>query len=207
MYAEINPSINYNKSLPNSTVYTNKDNGISGYGSSPGMGQYEETPQFSKYQELYGQNRTFSDNYCGGGSTLAIGGLQMENTPVSLLFFSDENMARIQKQIKKEIFRLSNGAFKLDVDQDEQDLLLAMRYIFIEYSKNLPTHIVKQVKILNRHLLNFIIHDDGGALMTNIKQHYGYQKEISRPIRPLDQPLNVNSKGRRTLPSITTLWR
>ncbi len=203
MYSEINPAINYNKSLPNSSVFTNRDSGVSGYNSQHGLDHYEETPHFSKFQELYGQNRTFSDNYCGGASTLAIGGLQMENTPVSLLFFSDENMARIQKQIKREIFRLSNGTFKMDVDQNEQDLLLAMRYIFIEYAKNLPTHIVKQVKILNRQLLDYIIPD----IMTNIKQHYMYLKEISQPIRPLDQPLNVNSKGRRTLPSVTTLWR
>jgi hypothetical protein len=205
-YAEINPTINYNKSLPNSTVFTNKDNGglnVNGYFGSNSMGQYEETPQFSKFQELYGQNRTFSDNYCGGGSTLAIGGLQIENGPVSLLYFSDENMARIQKQIKSEIFRLSNGTFKLDADQDEKDLLLAMRYIYIDKARNLPTHIVRQVKILNRQLLDYIIPD----IMTNIKQHYNYLKEISQPIRPLDQPLNVNNKGRRTLPSVTTLWR
>jgi hypothetical protein len=202
-YAEINPSIDYNKSLPNKNIYTNKDGGVSGYGVSQGFGQYEETPQFSKFQELYGQNKKFSENYCGGGSTLAMGASQLENGPVSLLFFSDENMARIQKQIKREIYRLSNGTFKMDVDQDEQDLIIAMRYIFIEYAQNLPTHIVRQVKILNRQLLNYIIPD----IMTNIKQHYMYLKEISSPIRPLDQPLNVNNKGRNTLPSVTTLWR
>ena len=46
MYAEINPNINYNKSLPN--------NSISGYSNSTGT-NYEETPQFSKFQELHGQ--------------------------------------------------------------------------------------------------------------------------------------------------------
>jgi hypothetical protein len=194
MYAEINPSINYNKSLPS--------NSVSGYNTSIGM-NYEETPQFSKFQTLHGQNRTFSDNYCGGASTLAIGSLQMENTPVSLLYFSDNNMKRVQRQIKRVIFRLSNRTFKMDVDQNEDDLLLAMRYIYIEHAKNLPTHTVRQVKILNRQLLNYIIPD----IMTNIKQHYGYLKEISEPIRPLDQPLNVNNKGRRTLPSVSTLWR
>jgi len=203
MYSEINPTINYNKSLPNSTTISSRNSSISGFGNQNNLNQYEETPQFSKFQELHGQNRTFSDNYCGGASTLAVGGMQMENTPVSLLYFSDDNMNRIQKQIKREIARLSNGTFKMDVEQDEQDLLLAMRYIFFEYAKNLPKHIVQQVKILNRELLNYIIPD----IMTNIKQHYMYLKEISQPIRPLDQPLNVNSKGRRTLPSVTSLWR
>lgn len=189
MYAEINPNVNYNKALP--------------YDGMNSLSNYEETPMYSKYQEIHGKNSKFSENYCGGASTLAIGGLQMENTPVSLMFFSDENIARINKQIKKEIFDLSRGAFRLEVDQDESDLLLAMRYVYLEYSKNLPTHIVRQVKILNRELLNYIIPD----MMTNIKQHYGYLKEISEPIKPMEQPLNVNKKGRKTLPSITTLWR
>ena len=191
-YAELNPVINYNKSLP-----SNGDNVTSW------IGQQQETPNFSKYQEMYGQNKKFSENYCGGASTLAIGGLQMENTKVSLLFMSDDNMNRMQKQIKREVFRISGGKFRLEADQNQDDLLIVMRYIFIEYGKNLPTHIMDQVKILNRQLLNYIVPD----IITNIKQQYKYLKEISEPIKPLDQPLNVNNKGRRSLPSVTTLWR
>lgn len=199
-YAELNPSINYNKSLPSGG--SNMPKGGMG-GPNNGFNNFEETPQFSKFQELHGQNRSFADNYCGGGSTLAIGSMQMENSPVSLLYFSEDNMKRIQKQIKREVFRLSNGSFRLDANQDEQDLLIAMRYIYFEKAQNLPTHVVRQVKILNRHLLNYIVPD----IMTNIKQHYNYLKEINEPFKPPEQPLNVNNKGRRTLPSVTTLWR
>jgi predicted restriction endonuclease len=209
-YAEINPTINYNQSLPNSSTLsyrnsigyaTSQSSGFDSFDKN--MGQFEETPQFSKFQQLHGQNDKFSENYCGGASTLAIGGMKLENNNVSLLYFSDNNMQRVQQQIKREIFRLSNESFKLEVNQDPQDLLIAMRYIFLEHSKNLPTHTVRQVKILNRQLLDYIVPD----IMTNIKQHYKYLKDISEPIKPMDQPLNVNNKGRRTLPSITTLWR
>ena len=205
MYAEINPTINYNKALPQNTVHTDKNFGTGYNGNNNSQySQYEETPNFSKFQDLHGQNKKFSENYCGGGSTLAVEkGLKLENSDVSLLFFSDNNVRRIQSQIKGEVYRLSNGIFKLEVDQDESDLLLAMRYIFIEFGQNLPTHIVRQVKLLNKHLIEYIIPD----IMTNIKQHYAYLKEISSPIKPMEQPLNVNSKGRRSLPSITTLWR
>lgn len=191
-YSDINPYVNYNKSLPSNEII-----------DFNGSGQFEETPNFSKYQQLYGQNHKFSENYCGGGSTLAIGGLQMENTKVSLVFFSDDNIKRIQKEIKNKVFELSKGKFKLEVDQDHDDLLIAMRYIYIEHSRNLPTHIVKQVKILNKELLNYIIPD----IITNIKQTYSYLKEISSPINPHNHPINVNNKGRKTLPSIDTLWR
>ena len=189
-YSSINPSINYNKSLPTE---------FSSYIEI----EYEDTPAFSKYQNFRGQSKTFDESYRGGGSTLAIGGLQMENTPVSLIFFSDENMERIQKQIKIQVNNLSKGKFKLQVNQDADDLLIAMRYIYIEHSKNLPTQTVRQVKKLNEKVLEFIIPD----IITNIKQSQAYLKDITTPKQMMDQPLNVNNKGRRTLPSVDTLWR
>lgn len=187
-YADINPQMNFNTALPsgNSTIENN-----------------EQTPAFSKYQQKYGIENSFSDYYCGGGSSAAIRGMQLNNTDVSLLFFSDENINRLQKKIKSEIMRMTNGTFKLDVDQDVQDLLIAMRAVFLDQAKNLPTHIVRQVKILNKQTLNYILPD----MMTNIKQQYAYLKEISAPRKILPQPLNVNKTQRGDLPSITTLWR
>jgi len=186
-YAELNPSINYNSALGNL-----------------GRNDYEETPAFSfaKTQKItpINDNDTY---YLGGGSSLALRGLQMQNSPVSLLFFSNDNMKRIQRQIKTTVYRLTNGTFKLEADQDEQDLLLAMRYIYIEHGKNLPDHIVKQVKILNEQTLNYIIPD----IITNIKQHYDYLRDITQPINPMPQPLNVGRAGRKTLPSVTSLWK
>ena len=193
MYAELNPQINYNKALPNSNFSHNK------------FDQFEETPKFSKFQELHGESSKFGDYYCGGGSSAAIRGMGMENTPVSLLFFSDENMARIQKQIKQEIFRLSKGKFRLQVDQDPADLLIAMRAVFLgdDGAKNLPTQIVRQVKILNKQTLQYIVPD----MISNIKQQYDYLKDITQPRQIMQQPLNVNKSQRGTLPSITTLWQ
>jgi Family of unknown function (DUF5761) len=187
-YAEINPTLNNNNALPmgNSTLDNN-----------------EQTPAFSKFQKMYGIENSFSDYYCGGGSSAAIRGMQMDNTPVSLLFFSDENISRLQKKIKSEIFRMTKGTFKMDVEQDVQDLLIAMRAVFLDQAKNLSTHVVRQVKILNKQALNYILPD----MMTNLKQQYAYLREISEPRKILAQPLNVNKTQRGNLPSITTLWR
>jgi len=186
MYAEINPSLNYNKSLPN----------------TQNCDKYAETPSFSKFQEMNRTNKSFGDNYCGGGSSYALRGMQMESTPVSLTFFSDANVKRIQKQLKKEIFRLSNGTFRLDTDQDADDLMIVMRAVFFDNGQNLPTHVVRQVKKLNRETIKYIIPD----MLTNIKQQYDYIKEITQPRQIMPQPLNVN-RTNRTLPSFTTLWQ
>jgi hypothetical protein len=192
-YAELNPQINYNKALPNSNFSPNK------------FDQFEETPKFSKFQEMYGESGKFGDYYSGGGSSAAIRGLGMENTPVSLLYFSDENMARIQKQIKQEVYRLTKGKFKLQVDQDPADLLIVMRAVFLDDdgAKNLPTQIVRQVKILNKQTLQYLIPD----MISNIKQQYNYIKETNEPRKIMQQPLNVNKSQRGTLPSITSLWQ
>jgi len=186
-YAEINPQLRYNKSFAQSDSI------------------YEKSPSFDKYQEQIGKNQyanSGNDYYDGGNSSLALRSAGMKNTPVSIMFFSPENIARIQKKIKSSIYSLSEGKFRLDVDQNEQDLIIVMRAVFLQHAKNLDKHIVRQVKALNQLLLNEMIPD----IMTNIKQYYGYLKEINEPLKPIARPLNVSGAGRKMLPSITTVW-
>lgn len=180
-YAELNPTVNYNRGLPKTS-------------------DFEDRPEFSTNQDSKITNS--SNYYCGGGSTLALRGMQMENDEVSLMYFSEENVRRIQKHIRNEVYRQSNGKFNLDVDQDELDLLLIMRTVFFENAKHIPTHVVRQVKELNKKTLEYLIPD----VMTNIRQNLGYIRDITTPIKPLERPLNVNRGGRKTLPSFTSTW-
>lgn len=175
-YAELNPKLNYNKNNSN----------------------FENTANFSKYQT----DMPNDNYYCGGNSTLALRGMQVANDELSLMYFSQENIDRIQRHIKSEVRRLSNGKYKLDVDQDEFDLLIIMRAVFLEHAKHIPTHIVRQVKELNKQTIDYLIPD----VMTNIKQSIGYLRDITTPLQPLDHPLNVNRGGRKTLPSFTSTW-
>ena len=78
-----------------------------------------------------------------------------------------------------------------------------MRYIYLDFGKNLPKEIVRQVKILNEKTINYLLPD----ILTNIKQYYGYIRDISTPITPLMRPMSTNTNGRRALPSYTTLWK
>ena len=131
---------------------------------------------------------------------VAIEGIQSEGE-MSKLFFSDENFKRIQKMIKKEVFVKTKGEFKLDVDQDQKDLFLTMRAIYLENARFLPGQIVRQVKKLNQKVVDESI----PGILTNIRQWYGYQKEINQPLKPIPRPMNVNNRGRLTLPSTTTI--
>jgi hypothetical protein len=171
-YSELNPQLNYKKNVD------------------------QDIPSFEKTQN----NNTQDNYYCGGKSTYAIGGMRMNNTKLSVTYFSDKNIAKIQEMIKISVYRESKGKFRLDVDQDESDLLVTMRYIYIEHALHLPTHIKEQVNVLNKKTINYIVPD----MLTNIKQQYMYLKDISEPIKTIDRPLNVSS--RKQLPSTTNIW-
>lgn len=178
MYAEVNAKLNYSKGIDLNQKY-----------------------KFDKKTQNF-PNQTENDYYCGGKSSLALRGLQMNNSPVSIAFFSNKNIARIQKYIRREIFKRSKGEYVLETDQDENDLILVMRAIFLEYSRHLPTNIAEQVAELNRYTLREIV----PGMITNIEQQMLYLRDMSQPIQPIALPLNVNNGGRRNLPSVTSLW-
>lgn len=154
---------------------------------------------FSSTQE-YENQYTRSDATNVASQTLR--GMIEENE-ISRLFFSATNMDRLQKKIKLEIYENSKGKFNLEEDQDPNDLLVTMRYIYLDNCKNLPHSTVRQVKILNNLVVEYVLPD----IMTNIKQYYGYVKDISTPLQTPMRPMGTNSSGRRSLPSYTTLWK
>jgi hypothetical protein len=121
---------------------------------------------------------------------------------LALIFFSKENIKRIQKMIKEEIYIKTNKQFKLDEDQDENDLMTVLRNVYTEHARFNPKNIIHQVKILNKHVINYVTPD----MISQLKQYYSYIKEINQPIKPIFRPMNVNNAGRRTTPSLTTTF-
>ena len=125
--------------------------------------------------------------------------------PVTDLFFSNENVKRIQRMIKQEVYNRTRGKYKLEQDQAEADLLVSMKAVLFDEnvgSSFLPTKIKRQVKKLNIGVVQYIVPE----MISNIEQYYGYLKDINKPIEPMLRPTNVNNAGRKTLPSITTVW-
>ena len=108
----------------------------------------------------------------------------------------------VQKKIKIAVRQRTNGQFNLEEDQDPRDLNLAMKSIYIEHARPNSTGLVRQVKWLNNQVIDEIL----PGIITNIKQYYGYLKDINSPLKPIPRPQNVNAAGRRILPSVTTIF-
>jgi hypothetical protein len=123
-------------------------------------------------------------------------------SPLGEIFFSPENISRLQKRIKREVFVRSNGKYKLDVEQNESDLLIVMRSVFISDALNSPYKLIHQVKELNNRTIERIVPD----MISIIKQDQKYLDELDKPINPIPLPVNVSRAGRLSLPSVTTTF-
>jgi len=116
-------------------------------------------------------------------------------------FFSKENINLINKQLILSVYNSTNKQF-LICDQKEANLLIVMRYVFIEYSRNLPYDINNQIKNLNYQVVSEIL----PTVVSNIDQKIGYLKDIET--QPIGPPLPINTKNlNRTLPSTANYFK
>lgn len=200
-FAQLNPTPSYKRNLPSNfdklsstvTPYQSQNDILNAknkdYKNNNVEGFYEKYQQSSSTQN-YDRARQATQGF-------------FEKNEITKIFFSDENMKRIQKKIKEEVYKRTQGQYILDEDQNESDLMIVMRALYLDKCKNLEEQPIRQVKLLNQQTVDYIIPD----MITNIKQYFGYVKDINKPLTPMMRPMNVNNAGRKLLPSITTLWR
>ena len=127
-------------------------------------------------------------------------GIQQE-TILSKVFFHPKNVDLIQKQIIMETFKRTNGNYLIR-KQNETDVQVVMRSIFLQHAKHLQTNIKEQIAELN----NLVVDDVVPGIISEIKAHNGYLKQILGPMELLDRPIATSSAGSKTLPSITNIW-
>lgn len=122
-------------------------------------------------------------------------------------FFSDANIDLINKQLVLRIYKISNKKYKIEF-QEKEKLLIVMRYVWIQYSKNLNFKIKEQIKELNCHVVSEIV----PGIITEIEQYYGYLKDYETAQKSKFQlnDLPVSSKmtrGTMELPSISETFQ
>jgi hypothetical protein len=117
-----------------------------------------------------------------------------EETKLEELFFSDENIDLINKQIILTVWKKTNNQYKIGY-QNKEKIIIVMRYVFIENAKHLPYDIKGQIHDLNCITVNEIIPN----LITNFEQKLGYLRDIER--RGELPALPKSSTADRTLPT------
>ena len=108
-------------------------------------------------------------------------------------YFSDSNIDYLQNEMISRIYKLTNG-IKIS-KQSEDEILIIMRSIYLQYGKNNSQNIVDQINELNTKILDYSVDN----IFSNIKQQQKYIHDITTERTVLDKPEYVHIKGEKTL--------
>lgn len=130
----------------------------------------------------------------------ALYGIQ-ETSLLNQLYFSKKNMEIIQNMIRHTVYVNSDNKYIID-RQSDIELEIVMRSIYLQHSPNRPDKIKEQIEYLNKLVTDWCTEQ----IIPEVQQYYGYIKEIEYMPVPMDLPLNLSSKGSRSLRSVTTTF-
>lgn len=115
------------------------------------------------------------------------------DTPLSVAFFSKENIRILQNGIRAGVYKLSGENYVIP-PQDEDTLKIIMRSIFLEHAANMPTNIRGQIEALNNLVYDYAIPQIYNELQAYLK----YKHDASTLVMPIAHPVN-NSTKHKTL--------
>ncbi len=124
-----------------------------------------------------------------------------ETSKLNQLFFSKRNMEIIQNNIRYTVYTKTNKKHIID-KQSDIELQIIMRSIYLQHSTNLEYKYKEQLEYLNSLVINWCVEH----IIPQLEQYMGYLKEVEYMPSPIDLPINLSSKGSRTLRSVTTTF-
>ncbi|MAP67584.1 MAG: hypothetical protein CMF80_07800 [Candidatus Marinimicrobia bacterium] len=102
---------------------------------------------------------------------------------LSVAYFSKENIRIIQNGLRVGVYNLSKGSYIIS-PQNEDNLKVIMRSIFLQNSANLPNNIKEQINELNSIVLDYCIPKVYGEA----KGYLTYLHDVSNLAIPMERP-------------------
>jgi hypothetical protein len=113
-------------------------------------------------------------------------------TTLSKVFFSQENIQIIQNGIRAGIYKRSNGQYIIG-PQDCDSLKIIMRSVFLQYSANQPFNISHQIEELNKIVLNYCIQQ----VYSEAQGYMKYVDDVSTLVVPIAHPIQSSNTDRQ----------
>ena len=114
------------------------------------------------------------------------------DTKLSNAFFSSNNIQIIQNGIRAGVYNKSNRQYIVS-EQNNDELCIIMRAIFLQHSKNLPDNIKGQIYDLNNLVLEYTINSVYGEADGYMK----YKRDASTLVIPLAMPIMSNTQSKQ----------
>jgi hypothetical protein len=117
-----------------------------------------------------------------------------ESSVLSKVFFSKENVERLQKLMQYNVYKKSNGQYQIGY-QNEDTLKIMMRGIYLQNSHQVTGSVPQQIEQLDNYLLEYAV----PQLMVEVKSYLKYRHDASTLVVPLEHPKNMTKKGEAPL--------
>lgn len=111
-------------------------------------------------------------------------------TPLNQVYFSDDNVNKLQDAIQEQVFLMSGSKHRID-RQSDTDLKLIMRSYYLTYAKNNPATISEDLEDLNRRVIGYA----SAKIYSELDFHLFYLKDLQEFASPIANPTNVKFYG------------
>ena len=112
-------------------------------------------------------------------------------TPLSNLFFSKENIQILQNGIRAGVYNRSNGQYTIG-QQDCDALKIIMRSVYLQHSSNQNNNIPQQIEQLNKMVLEYCIQQVYGEAQGYLK----YIDDASTLVVPIAHPVMTSNSDK-----------
>jgi len=146
-----------------------------------------KTPNTSKLFQMYDK---IPANQCTTFRSATEG--LWDDTILSQVYFSNQNIQIIQNGIRAGVYNRSNGQYIIG-PQDCDSLKIIMRSIFLQYSANQPNNITQQVEELNKLVLEYCIQQ----VYSEAQGYITYVNDASTLVVPIERPVMTSNNDRQ----------
>lgn len=115
----------------------------------------------------------------------------LDSTPLSLAFFSQQNIQILQNGIRAGVYKRSNGQYVIG-PQDCDSLKIIMRSVFLQHSINNPNDISEQIVELNKIVLNYCVQQ----VYSEAQGYMKYVDDASTLVVPIAHPVQSSNTDR-----------
>lgn len=150
----------------------------------------------TKPYQMFTQNNNCNDNFKNN----ALQHIQ-QKSPLSMTYFSEANMDRVQNMIRYQVWLGSNKRHIIS-KQSPIELEIIMRSIYLQHARNLPCKIGEQVHELNQMVVSWCVQQ----ILSEVDQYVHYLDNLEKLPQELELPKNLSSAGSKTLRSVTSLF-
>ena len=137
--------------------------------------------------KLYQQDSEEDTNY------KTILGTIQERSTLNDAFFGRNNMNHLKNLIADQVYKKSGYSISAHA-QSDNELLIIMRAIFLQYARHLPDDVKGQVAELNLKILLDVV----PRIISKVKMELTYQRDHGSQPLPIQLPVNVSNAGTKT---------